>query len=146
MILKIFKAVWFFSMLVTLASLLYVYAALPEEVVVQEDGVKQVIVHRDTLFYVMTGIIAFVNVLVFILAKVVPEQEDFRAWFNGQIITINVFFIVGLFLVSLLNSQEKYDYARIAFVIYGSVVLIVVWAISWPIWKIFKRFSVKQAV
>jgi hypothetical protein len=146
MILKIFRAVWFVSMLAVLASLLYVYAALPEEVVLQEDNVKQVIVHRDTLFYTMTGAIALVNVLVFILARVAPGQEDFRAWFNGQIITINVFFIVGLFLISLFNSQEKYDYTRVGFVIYGSVVLIVVWAISWPIWKIFKRFSIKQAV
>jgi len=138
--------VWFVSMLAVLASLLYVYAALPEDVVLQEDGVKQIIVHRDTLFYAMTGAIAFVNVLVFILAKVAPKQEDFRAWFHGQIITINVFFIIGLFLVSLFNSQEKYNYARIDFIIYGSVVLMVVWAISWPVWKIFKRFSVKQAV
>jgi len=146
MILKIFRAVWFVSMLGVLASLLYVYAALPEEVVVQEDGVKQVLVHRDTFFYAMTGIIAFVNVLVFLVGKAAPKDHDFKAWFHGQIITINVFFIVGMFLVSLFNSQEKYDYARIDFVIYGSVVLVVVWAISWPIIKIFKRFSVKQAV
>lgn len=146
MILKMFRAVWFLSVLAVLANLLYVYASLPEDVVIQEDGVKQVLVHRDTIFYVMTGIIAFINVLVFIIAKVSPKEEDFRAWFHGQIITINVFFIVGLSLISLVNGQEKYDYARIDFVIYGSVVLIVVWALSWPVLKIFKRFSVKQAV
>lgn len=146
MILKLFKAVWFVSVLAVLANLLYVYASLPEDVVIQETGVTQVLVHRDTLFYAMTGIIAFINVLVFVIAKVFPKNEDFRAWFHGQVITINVFFIVGLSLVMLFNSQEKYDYARIDFVIYGSVVLILVWALSWPVLKIFKRFSVKQAV
>ena len=43
MALKLLKGVWFLSMLAALATLLYVYAGLPQEVVVQEgDGATSI--------------------------------------------------------------------------------------------------------
>lgn len=146
MILKIFKAIWFLSVLAVLAVLLYSYAGLPEEVFVQDDSSGKVSMSREVLFYIAVGVIAIVNVLVFIIAKVYKALDDFRSWFYGQITTINLFIIIALSLISVYNSSEKFDYGDIGFSIYGSVILVVIWAMSWPGYLVFKKFFIKQAV
>jgi hypothetical protein len=137
MALKVFRAVWFLSAMLVLVDLLYVYASLPEVVAVQEADGAQVLLDREMLFYVMLVLIAVCNVLVYLISRVYRQQETLRAWFHGLVITLNIFFIIALSLVSLFNSQERFDYSRIGFVIYGSVGLVVLWALSWPVIRIF---------
>ncbi|MBL7856525.1 MAG: hypothetical protein JNM57_02460 [Cyclobacteriaceae bacterium] len=146
MVLKIFRAVWFLSVLAVLANLLYIYATLPELVVLQDDGLTQVSVNREGVFYFVAIMLALVNVLVYVIAKFFPREEDFRAWFHGLIITLNVFFIVAISLIGLYNSTEIFDYSRIGFVIYGSLGLILIWAVSWPIYRLIQRLSIKHSV
>ena len=146
MALKIFRAVWFLSVLSVLANLLYIYATLPGQVIIQEDGATQISVDREIMFYSVVIVLALVNVLVYVISKFFPRDEDFRAWFHGLILTINIFFIVGISLVGLYNSTEKFDYSRIGFVVYGSLGLILVWAVSWPIYRVVRGLSVKQSV
>ncbi|HEY3405169.1 MAG TPA: hypothetical protein VGK59_17415 [Ohtaekwangia sp.] len=140
---KIFRALWFLSMLAMLGMLLYIYAALPETVIVQDDGGETVSISRDAFFYAMLAIGAIVNVLVYIVARLDAGAQGFRAWFYGLTITLNFFLIIALSFVHVFNSTEKFDYPRIGFIIYGSVGLIVVWAISWPIIKIFSALKPK---
>ena len=147
MVLKVFRSVWFVSVLTALAALLYVYAGLPEEVIIQEEaGERILLLSREVLFYVVLAFLALVNVLVYIIAKLFKHDESFRAWFHGLIITLNVFFMVALFLINVYNSNERFDYNRIGFVIYGSVGLVVVWAVAWPFYNLFRKFSAKQIV
>lgn len=143
MILKIIRSVWFLSMLTSLAVLLYVYAALPEEVIIQEEDTAFVTTSRDAFFYVVTAVLALVNALVFVVSRFYPKEEDFRAWFHGLVATLNVFFIIAIFLVNTVNSQERYDFARLGIFIYGSLGLVLVWATSWPVWVIWRKFSAK---
>lgn len=146
MILKLFRAGWFFSVLVVLIALLYVYASLPAVVVIQQQGAAQVSIDREIFFYGLLIVIAFINVMVFIVAKVFKQNEKFRSWFCGQIITLNIFFVIAMSFISLLNSNESYDYSRIGFVIYGSVGLVVVWALSWPVMQLFSLIKAKQSI
>ena len=146
MVLKIFKAVWFLSVLAVLGNLLFIYASLPEDVVVQNTEAGTVSLNREVFFYIALAVLALVNVLVYAVAKVFARDEDFRAWFHGLEITLNIFFIVAFSLTGLYNSSENFDYSNIGFVIYGSVGLIVCWAISWPVYKIFNKTGTKQAV
>lgn len=146
MILKIFKSLWFLSLLALLAALLYVYASLPESVVVQEDGPAIVTLSRDTFFYIVLAFITLINVLVYAVKRFFQRDESLRAWFHGLIITINIFFIIGLFLISSYNSGERFRFERIGFVIYGSVALVMVWAAAWPLYQVFKRSSSKSHV
>jgi hypothetical protein len=143
MALKIFRAVWFLSVLIVFADLLYVYSSLPEHVIVQ-DSVEQISVSREVFFYVALAAMVIVNVLVYLIAALFPKNLNFRAWFHGLIITINVFLVIAFSLVSLYNSAEKFDYGRIAFIIYGSVGLIVLWALTWPIFLVYEKFLVKS--
>lgn len=146
MVLKVFKAVWFLSVLVVLASLLWVYASLPERVVVQETIQGRIDIDRNTFFYIVMTILALCNALVYAAARLFRDQEEFRTWFYGFIISLNIFFIVGMSLINLYNSAEHFDYSRIGFVIYGSVLLVIGWTMSWPVYKIFKGTTAKQVV
>lgn len=144
--LKIFKAFWFLSMLVVLANLLYVYASLPEKVIIQDEGVSFVSVSREGFFYTVTVVIAFVNVLVFIISSIFKKEEDFRTWFYGLVVTLNIFFIISLNFISLFNSGERFDYRRIDFVIFGSIALFVLWSLGWPFYSLYKKIRSKESV
>jgi len=144
--LKIFKACWFLSVLVVLANLLYVYAGLPETVVIQEEDTSLISVSKDGFFYAVTVVIALVNVMVYLISKVFKREVDFRTWFYGLVITLNIFFIISLNFISLFNSGDKFDYSSIDFIIFGSIGLFVVWALGWPFYSLYKKIIIKQSV
>lgn len=146
MVLKLLKAIWFLSMLVTLGALLYVYAGLPQEVLVQDDTEARVAISNELFFYLAMLLIAISNALVFVMAKVFKTNEELRAWFFGLIISLNIFFIIGMNFISLYNSEEKFDYDRIALIIYGSLALIILCAVAWPVYVIFKRSGLKSLI
>jgi hypothetical protein len=146
MVLKIFRAIWFLSALAVLANLLYVYAGFPELVVVREESLGSTSLDRDTFFYLALLTLAIVNVLVYLVSKAAPRDEELRSWFHGLVITLNFFFIIAFSLIGVVNSAERYNYSGIGFAIYGSVILFLLWAISWPVYKIFKRVTSKPTV
>ena len=146
MILKIFKAVWFLSLMGFMTIFMYIYASLPERVVLSE-GLEATSISRDMLFYVSISLIAFVNVLVFVFTKLYGNSNDpFSTWFFGQIMLLNFFFCIVFGFINLLNSGEKFAFERLGVVIYGSVALIIIWAVGWPVYTMTRKFSNKQPV
>jgi len=143
---KIFKAVWFLSVLVVLANLLYVYAALPEEVVVQDEGGSLISVGRDPFFYASAGIVGLVNALVFAIAKVYRKDPDFRSWFYGLVICLNFFFVIALNFISVYNSGDRFDFSKIEFLIFGSIALFTGWALGWPVYSLLKKRFTKSSL
>ena len=141
--LKIFKAVWFLSMIAVLGNLLYIYAGLPEMVTIEEESSGGTSVDKETFFYVALLSLTVANSMVYLVSRSIPKDLDTRAWFHGLVITLNIFFVVAFSLIGLVNSAERYDFARIGFTIYGSVILFVAWAVSWPLYKIFTRLRAK---
>lgn len=132
MILKIFKAVWFLSLLITLTVFLYIYASLPETLVLDESGVYKL--SREGFFYLTLALIAVFNVLVFVVSRLfVGSSVGFIAWFYGLIASLNLFFVILLYFFHLFNSDERFDFARLGFAIYGSVALILIWSVAWPV-------------
>lgn len=141
MVLKIFKGVWFFSLLGLLVTFFYVYAGLPETVNLWEEGIS---ISRNGLFYLSIVLIALVNVMVFMARNLIGNQnEGFTSWFYGLIIAINVFFIASLGLLNVFNGGDRYDYSRMAPAIYGSLILICVWIISWPVYLLSQKILAK---
>ena len=146
MALKIFKAVWFLSLLAVLAVFMFVYASLQETVIIQ-DGEQPVVLSKEGFFYMVLAMLALINVVVFIFLKLYKKGHDeFLSWLFGLISVINFFFIIAVSFVNVYNSNEKFDYPRIGFIIYGSVGLILLWIIGWPIYSFFKRFSTKASI
>jgi|SRR5688572_17440485 len=146
MILKLFKAAWFLSVAAVLAILLYVYASLPEEVVLHEKSSTLILADREFLFYTVVAAIVIINVLVYIISRLFAQHENFRAWFHGLIISINIFLIITMSLIQVHNSAERFDFSRITFLIYGSVALVILWAVSWPLYSIFRKIFTKPSI
>ncbi|HWA35033.1 MAG TPA: hypothetical protein VG737_12920 [Cyclobacteriaceae bacterium] len=146
MLVKISKGVWFFSLLGTLGIFLYVYASLPE-MVSFDGGGAGFAVSRNGLFYATLGLLAILNAVVFIVAKVFAGgSQYFIAWVYGLVTFFNLFFVVALELVGVSNSQERFDYQRIGYIIYISIALVVIWSAIWPLYRLSQRFSDKQAL
>lgn len=140
--LKIFKVIWFFSLFTLLGVFMYVYASLPDPV-----AFGSYIISKESLFYMLLALFALTNASVFAVSRLFPEKDyDFKAWFYGLVVCANLFFVVGLSFISLYNSTEKFDYARIGFIIYGSIILLIGWSISWPIFRLAQRFFDKQTI
>jgi hypothetical protein len=146
MILKIFRVVWFFSILGVLGFFMYTYAALPDPLVVL-DGDEQIRIGKEAWFYSILFLVAIFNMFVYVFralnrsrpAELREEGEAFVSWFYGLVICLNLFVIVAVSFVSLFNGGERFDYARIGIIIYGSIGLMVAWALSWPVYLIFPK-------
>ena len=146
MILRIFKGVWFVSLLAVLANLLWVYAGLPEQVIVQEDAGGRIEVDREFMFYSLTFVILLVNVLVYIVKKLHQKNEGFRTWFHGLVITVNGFLVLAMNAIQTYNSGENFNFSKIGVILYASVILVVLWAMSWPVYSLFRKSLFKQPV
>ncbi len=66
MYLKIFRVVWFFSIIAVLGFFMYTYAALPDPLVIL-DGEEQLIIGKETWFYAILALVAIFNMFVFVL-------------------------------------------------------------------------------
>jgi hypothetical protein len=140
-ILRIFRSIWFLSLMSVTVALLYGYASMQEEVVVREEVASSIRISRDTFFYIVLAFLSIINVLVFIIARIMVRSEDFKSWFYGLVITFNIFFIVAIGFVSLYNSGESYNYTRLEPIIYASIALFVAWSVAWPVYLGYKRAS-----
>ena len=146
MVLKIFKAIWFLSVLALFARLLFAYAGWQDELVIQEDAGERLLIGKEALFYALTITIVLINVVVYIFGRLFMNQEQLRTWIHLLITSINIFFIVAISLIGVYNSYEKFDYQSINFIVYGSIGLIVLVALAWPVYTFFQKFFIKQAV
>lgn len=140
MILRIFHACWFISLVVVTVVLLYAYASLPENVVVYSEDITIMKIARDTYFFLVLGMLAVINMMVFVIARIMVRKKRFRMWFSGLVITFNIFFIVGINFVALYNSGEVYSYQRLQAIIYTSIGLFSVWTVGWPFYIGYRRF------
>lgn len=144
MALKLFRAVWFLSVLVVLANLLYVYASWPEVVVIQED--ERMVLDKEWLFYFSMTAIVLINALVYLFKMMFVGNEDLRSWFHGLMISINVFFVIALQTLNVYNSNEAFNYSLPGLYLTGSLALILLWAALWPLYLLIQKFFIKQAV
>ena len=144
MTLKLFRAMWFLSVLVVLANLLFVYASLPEQVIVQEN--ERVSVNREWLFYILMVSIVLINLLVYFFKLMFHEGEDIRSWFHGLVITINIFLIISMQAPNVYNSAEMFNHSLVGIYITGSLGLVLLWALSWPVYLILQKFLLKEAI
>lgn len=145
MILKLFRVVWFFSILAVLGVFMYVYASLPDPVVVLEDP-ERLTLGKEVLFYIILASLAIFNMFVYVFRSLnkTQEGEGFVSWYYGLVICLNLFFIVSCAYISLFNSGERFQYEKIGVIIYGSVALMIIWAFSWPIYLAGRRIIAKK--
>ena len=147
MVLKIIKGVWFFSLMLLFGLFFYIYAGLPEEVALSGSEVN-ITISRNGFFYSAITLFALINVLVFVVSKLLSKgDQGFNSWFYGLVITFNLFFLASLGFLHVFNGGDRYDYSRMGPIMYGSLILICAWMISWPGYLMLKKiFSNKELV
>jgi hypothetical protein len=147
MILKIFRVVWFLSVVAALGFFMWMYASLPDPIIVMEEP-EIIRIGRETFFYIVLITLAIFNMFVYVfraLNKTI-EGETFVSWYYGLAITLNLFMIVATSYVSLFNSGERFEYERIGIIIYGSIALMILWTIGWPVYSLTRKLFAKKAV
>jgi K+ transporter len=143
MVIKIFKGVWFFSLVGLLVVFFYVYAGMPETVSVSTSD-RGLSISRNAFFYSVLLLFAIINALVFAVSRLFKNgPEGFIAWFYGLVITINFFFLASLGFLHVFNGGERYNYSQMGPTVYGSLILVCVWVASWPVYFLYQKFSVK---
>src|SRR5688572_28216207 len=96
MLLKIFRVVWFLSVMILFVVLLYGYAGWQENMIIQDNPGERLTMSREMLFYAMLLLVVLVNLLVYLVAKMYRSAEHFRSWFHGLVIVVNIFFIIAI--------------------------------------------------
>ena len=155
------KAFHFISVLFFVFSFLYIYAALPELVTYElnEDGVGEKIVTKNSFFY--SGIILFLilNVLLVTPAKLIENQSTanikrlfpigdlFRdymlTWIYSFVGIINISLcILGLFVHSI-NNQNEIATGEFKLFFYMVPVFFVIW-IGGLFWILIQKFKTIQ--
>jgi hypothetical protein len=141
MAVKIFKAVWFFSVLAVLVALLYQYASHPEQVVVGQGTINFISLTRDQFFYVSIAVIIIINVTVYIVRGRAGKADAFVAWYHGFIAVVNFFLIIALSFIALFNSSEKFNTDDIGKIVFGSMFLLGAWILGGLLFFAVKRLS-----
>jgi hypothetical protein len=101
---------------------------------------------REGFFYLALFGTTLVNSLVFLVSALFKKDGALRTWFNVLVSILNIFFVVSLLVINAINSAEKFAFEDIGFMVYGSVGLIALWALAWPVYALIRKFSGKATV
>jgi len=140
MILRFIKFGWSISVLAGLGVLLYIYASLPDIVVysLSDSVFQKAAVSRDTFFYVSLGFLAGINFLFYALSKNMRYKSEavnniLKQWQLSLALVLNVFFIIVINFIQIVNSGENFDYDYFGYLIYVILAVVLIWILSLPI-------------
>ena len=139
-----FKVVWFVSLLAMTAVFVYCYASWPQVVNLSEPE-GDISLDKGILFYSCLALAALFNALVFVVSRM-KYSEAFSTWFYGLVASFHAFLVSGLIFITIFNSLEKYDYARVGPTLYASIILLILWSAGWPVYSLYIRFSTQAKV
>lgn len=140
---RLVKAFWFVSVLISLAVLLYVYAALPEIVNLNIlGGVHKF--DRETSFYTALAVVALSNFALYALSRHMKYRNKAvnTIMINWQLSLaglLNFFYIVAMLFLFLLNSGETFNFDNFGYLIFVSLGFIIIWIFVLPILLIRNR-------
>ena len=119
---KVVSVVRFFSILLFLGVLAFVYAYLPVQVKLLPEG-NDLLVSRDTFFYSVASIFLLVNVAFVILSRVLEKplrriSEELFMWLKAGSPAVNIYITLLVGFVGVINnplhiSARSYGYLNI---------------------------------
>ena len=140
MIARIFKVIWIISLISVSLVFFYTYAAIQSDV---NLGVNLQSFDKETFFYLTVALIGLFNMLAFPVQRIL--KSDFNiSWFYGLLACLHFFLISILIVLSVINSNEKYDYTNLGPLLILSFVLFSGWILALPARMLYIQFFSKQ--
>ncbi len=140
MIARIFKVIWIISLISVSLVFFYTYAAIQSDV---NLGVNIQSFDKETFFYLTVALIGLFNMLAFPVQRIL--KSDFNiSWFYGLLACLHFFLISILIVLSVINSNEKYDYTNLGPLLILSFVLFSGWILALPARMLYIQFFSKQ--
>jgi hypothetical protein len=150
---NIFFSIWRTgSFLLSIVTLLYCYAAMPEDLAVShsEDGSPASFMNKQTFFYIAAGIILFLNILMRLLKEQLLKFDFsklnlqstwasnptalstlLKGWFDAFLAFVNtylVFVILGLFNINSTDTKNlDFNYNWILLVGAVGLLILIFW-------------------
>lgn len=139
---RLIKYLWFLTVLALLASLLWIYASLPNEVGVlaNEFGEADEFLEKNQFFYVFFGFFALINIILFGLHNMIINHTDrfshqinpsrrslqlsLSQWMLAFASSLNIFFILALIYLAAFNSAEVSNLQAFQVLVYVGPVLV----------------------
>ena len=139
---RLIKYLWFITVLALLASLLWIYASLPNEVGVlaNEFGEANEFLEKNQFFYVFFGFFALINIILFGLRNMLVSQTErfshqldpsrrslqlsLSQWMLAFASSLNIFFILALVYLAAFNSTDVNSLQTYQVLVYAGPVLI----------------------
>lgn len=118
------------SLLVFLAAILYVYALLPEQVLIYENDPTNHYILKSNFFFSAIGVFFVMNVIIyasiFFLKR--TDQDHYYmmiiTWLNGFAGVLNIFLSMVMVIVLAINTSTGLS---VSFLIIVAFLLVVLW-------------------
>ena len=136
MIARIFKVIWIISLISVSIVFFYTYAALRSDV---NLGVNLQSFNKETFFYLTVALIGVFNMLVFPVQRMLKSEFNI-SWFYGLLTCLHFFLISILIMLTVINSNEKYDYDNLGPILILSFALFSCWILALPVRLIYVKF------
>lgn len=138
MIGRFIKVFWFFTLLGSLASLLYVYAALSQDSQIYFSEANKLFSDKESFFYTALAVLAIQNFAFYTLSKNLKYKTEkvktlLVNWFISFAGTLNIFYIVMVHFLYLVNIGENFDFDNFGFLAFVALALVIGWLISLPV-------------
>lgn len=142
---RMIKFIWLVSIFLFLVILLWVYAYLPAQVGVMANpgGAADTFISKNIFFYLSIGMFLLVNGVLFVMHKMLmpaslhayrrnpvlsPKEAlraDLASWMFGFAAALNIFFILGIYFLSVFNNPEGLELAYYGVLVFAGPVLII---------------------
>ncbi len=137
---KVFKSIWWFSIIGIFTVLMWVYASLPSFVNIEAAELFKYPVQfkKEPFFYIALAVVVVFNFLIYggglwMAKKTRPLAAALSSWFFAFGIALNFFLIVGLNTINTLNSGEKVNTGGVELLVWLSLAFLAIAALALPV-------------
>lgn len=135
---------WTVSLLGFMVVLGIIYASLPLQVQYYEGpkGINEMFINKSSFFYISTFTFLAINLICYLSRRTIKSvktskqsliknewfKEALGNWITSFSMIINLFLILILLFLNLLNTQDA-DIANFGYIAYAGPVLIIIWMV-----------------
>jgi hypothetical protein len=130
---RLVKFLWFLSLVIGLAALLYTYASMGSQLEFGEYNFS-----KEAYFYGALAVLVLFNFTFYAVSRNLRYsskhlEEMMVNWQLSFAAILNLFFIVSVFFVMLVNGGENFNFDNFGYLLYVCLGLILIWVLALPV-------------